>query len=47
MHRGDILRFIVDPDTAGRMDRVVVFSDGRIVEKKLESGGVSYTVVKI
>ncbi len=46
MHRGDILRFIVDPDTAGRMDRVVVLSDGRIVEKKSESGGVSYTVVK-
>lgn len=40
------MRFIVDPDTAGRMDRVIVLNDGRIAEKKVESGGVSYTVVK-
>lgn len=41
------MRFVVDKSTAGRMDRVVKVHKGEIVEKKIDSRGVVYHVVRL
>jgi len=43
---GQRLRFIVSGDIAGRMDRVVAFNDGRVIEKIPRGEDVLYTVEK-
>ncbi|MDH4317774.1 MAG: hypothetical protein OEV64_05245 [Desulfobulbaceae bacterium] len=47
MKRGETLRFIVEKDTVGRMDRVIAVNKGTIAEKNGEPAGVRYLVVKI
>lgn len=46
MEIGQKLRFLVSADIAGRMDRVVVFNDGRVIEKTAQGEDVLYTVEK-
>ena len=46
MHPGEAFRFILDEDTAGRMDRVVMINDGRVEKKEKGADGVTYLVSK-
>ncbi len=46
MKIGQKLRFIVSGDIAGRMDRVVVLNDGRVIEKRPQGEDVLYSVEK-
>jgi hypothetical protein len=46
MQPGERFSFLVAPDVAGRMDRVVLINDGRIVEKARQNGDVVMTVEK-
>ncbi len=46
MASGEEFSFIVDNDIAGRMDRVIMINDGRIVAKKRGDKGTLYTVVR-
>ena len=44
---GDTIQFICDTDTAGRMARVIIFNDGKIVAKEITPGGTIMTVTKV
>jgi hypothetical protein len=44
MQPGQQFSFIVSPDTATRMDRVVLINDGRVVDKQQSNGDMLYTV---
>ena len=44
MRTGEQFSFIVSMDIVGRMDRVILINDGRIVNKKTEAGDMVYTV---
>jgi hypothetical protein len=46
MQAGQHFRFIVDPDIAGRMDRVVLMADGKVEQKERGPEGVWYLVGK-
>jgi len=46
MRPGERFGFLVDPDTAGRMDRVVAINDGRVILKEQLPDGVRYEVEK-
>ncbi len=46
MTRGEQFSFVVENAITGRMDRVVVRNDGRIVAKERGNGGTTYTVVR-
>jgi hypothetical protein len=46
MRPGERFSFLVAPDVAGRMDRVVLINDGRIVKKEQQDGDVLFTVEK-
>ncbi len=46
MAGGDTFSFIVDNDIAGRMDRVIMLNDGRILAKEQGEEGTTYTVVR-
>ena len=46
MASGDRFSFIVDTDIAGRMDRVIMLNDGRILAKEHGEEGTTYTVVR-
>ena len=46
MRPGQRFRFVIDPPIAGRMDRVVIVNDGRVLEKTAGEGGVLYLVEK-
>ncbi len=47
MAPGQRFRLLVDASIAGRMDRVIVINDGRIVTKKTDLNGTMYEVEKI
>jgi len=44
MKAGQRFSFTVSMDIAGRMDRVVMINDGRIVSKQQDNGDMVYTV---
>jgi len=46
MRTGQRFRFVVAPDITGRMDRVVLINDGRIVSRTSIPDGVIYEVEK-
>ena len=46
MRSGERFAFVVDPDIVGRMDRVVVINDGKIVSKTRKADLVQYEVEK-
>jgi hypothetical protein len=46
MNAGEKFSFLISADIAGRMDRVVVFNDGRVVAKQPCGDDVVYTVEK-
>ncbi len=46
MKPGARFSFIVDPDVAGRMDRVVLMCDGRVIGKESDAEGVVFEVEK-
>lgn len=46
MTRGQRFRLWVDATVAGRMDRVIVINDGKIVAKKTDRDGTMYEVEK-
>ena len=46
MNAGERFSFIISADTAGRMDRVVVFNDGQVVGKQPRGSDVVYIVEK-
>ncbi|MFP7755346.1 hypothetical protein ACLG6S_11970 [Thermodesulfobacteriota bacterium B35] len=46
MARGEKFSFVVDADIAGRMDRVIMINDGRILAKERKEGGTVYTIVR-
>ena len=46
MAPGQRFRLLVDESVAGRMDRVIVINDGRIVAKKTNRNGTMYEVEK-
>lgn len=41
---GERLSFLVDKDVAGRMDRVVLINDGRVIGKTAGPDGVVFVV---
>ena len=46
MSAGEELSFIVANDIAGRMDRVILLNDGRILAKEPGPEGTVYTIVR-
>lgn len=46
MHPGQWFSFLVSPDIAARMDRVVMINDGRTVQKEEQAGAILFTVEK-
>ena len=44
METGQLFSFIVSMDIAGRIERVVMLNDGRVVSKKQRNGDMVYTV---
>ncbi len=46
MRPGQRFRFIVDDSIAGRMDRVVLINDGRIISKNKADKATVYEVEK-
>ncbi len=46
MQPGQRFSFLVSPDVAGRMDRVVMINDGRVVSKQEQAGDILFTVEK-
>ena len=44
MTTGERFSFIVDQNIAGRMDRVVLINDGRVISKVSGGEGVAYEV---
>jgi hypothetical protein len=46
MRTGQQFSFIIASDIAGRMERVIVINDGRVVSKKQQLTDMVYTVEK-
>jgi len=44
MKTGQRFSFIIDQAIAGRMDRVVMINDGRVIKKEAGSEGIVYEV---
>ncbi len=47
MTYGQRFCFVVDAAVAGRMDRVILISDGKIIDKKIGLQGTIYDVEKL